>query len=96
MRCPAVCQPPYPHFFTSSELAQAAALVDLPDQNYGAVDLYMICAHFKASGGYYNIVLRQRQAHVIIRHLGDAMTPGGSLDLPAGTPLVILGDFNIY
>jgi endonuclease/exonuclease/phosphatase family metal-dependent hydrolase len=83
--------PPFPR-----ELPQAAALVDLPDDVYGARDVYFICAHFKAGGNFYDIVLRQRQADVIARQLGDAQAPGGSLDLPAGTPLIVLGDFNIY
>jgi endonuclease/exonuclease/phosphatase family metal-dependent hydrolase len=78
------------------ELAQAAALVDLPDEAFGDVDLYVICAHFKASGGTYDILLRQRQADVIMAQVGDALAPGGGFDLPAGTPVVILGDFNVY
>jgi endonuclease/exonuclease/phosphatase family metal-dependent hydrolase len=78
------------------ELAQAAALVDLPDEVYGPRDLYLICAHFKAGGNFYDIVLRQRQADVIMHQLGEALSPGGNLDLPAGTPLIVLGDFNIY
>ena len=83
--------PPFPQ-----ELAQPAALVDLPDDVYGALDLYVICAHFKAGGNVYDRLLRQRQADVIMRQVGDALTPGGNLDLPEDTPLVILGDFNIY
>jgi endonuclease/exonuclease/phosphatase family metal-dependent hydrolase len=78
------------------ELAQAAALIDLPDGQFGALNLYVVCAHFKASGGTYDILLRQRQADVIMRQVGDALTPGGILDLPASTPILILGDFNIY
>jgi endonuclease/exonuclease/phosphatase family metal-dependent hydrolase len=78
------------------ELAQAAALIDLPAAQFGDVDVYVVCAHFKASGATYDILLRQRQADVIMRQIGDALTPGGGLDLPAGTPIVILGDFNIY
>ena len=78
------------------ELAQAAALIDLPDEAYGALDVYVVCAHFKAGGNTYDVLLRQRQADVIMSHVGDALTPTGNLDLAPGTPLIILGDFNIY
>jgi hypothetical protein len=78
------------------ELRQAAALVDLPDEVYGELDIYLICAHFKAGGDFYDILLRQRQADIILRQIGDALTPGDYLDLPTGTPLIVLGDFNIY
>jgi endonuclease/exonuclease/phosphatase family metal-dependent hydrolase len=78
------------------ELPQAAALVDLPQAVYGPLDVYVVCAHFKAGGNVYDVLLRQRQADVIMRQVGDALTPGGNLDLPAGTPLILLGDFNIY
>ncbi|MCO6449303.1 MAG: endonuclease/exonuclease/phosphatase family protein [Caldilineales bacterium] len=77
------------------ELAQAAALVNLPDEQYDR-DMYVLCAHFKASGGYYDIILRQRQADVIMRQIGDANTSGDNLDLPPDTPMLIMGDFNIY
>jgi endonuclease/exonuclease/phosphatase family metal-dependent hydrolase len=78
------------------ELPQAAALVDVPDDVFGSLDVYVVCAHFKSGGNFSDVALRQRQADVIMRHLGDAVSPGGRLDLPAGTPLVVLGDFNIY
>lgn len=38
---------------------------------------------------------RQDQADGLIRFLLDARTPGGSLDLVDGTPIVICGDFNL-
>lgn len=78
------------------ELRQAAALIDLPDPQYGTTDLYVICAHFKAGGTRSDILLRTRQADVIVANLRDLKTPGGELDLPVNTPIVILGDFNIY
>lgn len=77
------------------ELQQAAALIDLPDEQYTA-DLYMICAHFKSSGSRADILLRSRQADVIMAHVRDLTTSGGAIDLPDRTPFVILGDFNIY
>jgi endonuclease/exonuclease/phosphatase family metal-dependent hydrolase len=77
-------------------LDQAAALVDLPDEENGLTDLYVICSHFKSGGGADDISLRQRQADVIMAQVRDFETPGGNLDLPTGTPFVILGDFNAY
>ena len=78
------------------DLRQAAALIDLPNEAFGPQDLYMICAHFKAGGSMDDIQLRTRQGDAIAAHVGDAVTPGGEFDLPAGTPIVVLGDFNIY
>lgn len=78
------------------DLLQAAALVDLPDAEFGSRDVYLVCSHFKSSGGADDIALRQRQADVIIHELADARTPGDSIDLPDLTPLLVLGDFNIY
>src|SRR3990172_2424902 len=77
-------------------LDQAAALIDLPDTEFGASDLYLICSHFKSGGDMGDILLRGRQADVIMAHVRDFETQGGNLDLPAGTPFVILGDFNAY
>jgi endonuclease/exonuclease/phosphatase family metal-dependent hydrolase len=77
-------------------LDQAAGLVDLPDEEAGDTDLYVICSHFKSGGGADDISMRQRQADVIMAQVRDFETPGGHLDLPAGTPFVILGDFNAY
>jgi len=77
-------------------LDQAAALVDLPDRDYGPTDLYVICSHFASGGGLDDILLRARQADVVMRHVRDLETSGGNLDLPSGAPFVILGDFNAY
>lgn len=76
-------------------LAQAAALVDFPDADF-ATDVYVVCAHFKSGGEIADIRTRQRQADALMRHLRDAVTPGELLDLPAQTPIVLLGDFNVY
>jgi endonuclease/exonuclease/phosphatase family metal-dependent hydrolase len=78
------------------DLQQAAARIDLPDDRHGTTDLYVICAHFKSGGSPPDISSRSRQADVIASNLRDLQSPGGDLDLPAGTPIVILGDFNIY
>lgn len=77
-------------------LPQAAALVNLPDELFGPLDIYVFCAHFKASGSIADILMRSRQADVIMSHLRDLTSPGDNLDLPAGTPVIILGDFNVY
>ncbi len=73
----------------------ALALLDLPDETYAA-DLYMVCAHFKSSGGEINVRLRQHQADTLVDWLRDARTPGGKIDLAEGTPWIILGDLNAY
>jgi endonuclease/exonuclease/phosphatase family metal-dependent hydrolase len=73
----------------------AMALVDLPDSEYEN-DIYIICAHFKSAGGHVNIRARQEQADAIINWIGDIKTVGGEIDLPQGTPFVVLGDFNVY
>ena len=78
------------------DLLQAAALVDLPEDQYGSIDLYMICSHFKAAGTLGDILLRNRQADAIMYAVRDFKTPGDEIDLEPGTPFVILGDFNIY
>ena len=39
-------------------LSQAAALINLPDEQYGETDLHMICSHFKAGGQYGDILER--------------------------------------
>lgn len=77
-------------------LAQAAALIDLPDEEYGDTDIYAICSHFKAAGTIADIRLRLRQADAIMGHIHDAITPGDFLDLPANTPYLLIGDYNIY
>ncbi|MDH3944146.1 MAG: endonuclease/exonuclease/phosphatase family protein, partial [Anaerolineae bacterium] len=77
-------------------LPQATALIDLPDEAYGETDLYMICAHFKSGGALGDIFARQRQADTLIAQVRDFKTPGDNIDLPSGTPFILLGDFNVY
>ncbi|GMR10142.1 MAG: hypothetical protein BMS9Abin28_0963 [Anaerolineae bacterium] len=77
-------------------LSQAAALIDLPDEQYGDTDLHVICSHFKAGGQYGDILERASQADAIMAYVRDFKTPGGELDLKPGTPFIILGDFNVY
>ena len=77
------------------ELGHAMALVDLPDAEYEQ-DLYVICAHFQSQGGEANIQVRQDHADAISAWIGDARTPGGEIDVPDATGMVVLGDFNVY
>lgn len=74
---------------------QAMALVDLPDDEY-LTDIYLMNAHFKASGGTTNINRRKQHAAAIIHWIGDIKSPGGAIDLPTDTPVVVLGDLNVY
>lgn len=39
---------------------------------------------------------RQVHADEIVRWIRDIRTPGGEIDLPPNTPIVVLGDFNVY
>jgi endonuclease/exonuclease/phosphatase family metal-dependent hydrolase len=80
---------------SGSDHGHAMALVDLPDSEYDS-DIYLICAHFKSQGGLVNILIRQEQADAIIEWIGDVKTSGGEIDLPQGTPIIVLGDFNVY
>ena len=79
-----------------TDLDQAAALIDLPEEAFGPNDLYVICSHFKSGGSPEDILLRVRQADAVMAHVRDFEAPGGHLDLPPGTPFVILGDFKAY
>jgi endonuclease/exonuclease/phosphatase family metal-dependent hydrolase len=83
------------HGGSITDFGHAVALVDLPDLEY-EVDIYLICAHFQAGGGQANVQSRQEHADAIIEWLGDVRTPGGEIDLLHGTPIVVLGDFNVY
>lgn len=69
-------------------LEQAAALVDLP----GEPDLFLICSHFSAGGNIADERMRQRQADALMGYLRQAQVAA----LNAGTPIAVLGDFNLY
>jgi endonuclease/exonuclease/phosphatase family metal-dependent hydrolase len=77
------------------DFGHAMALVDLPEPDYPE-DLYLVCAHFQALAGQENIEARQKHADMIVGWIRDIRTPGGEIDLPTNTPLVVLGDFNVY
>jgi endonuclease/exonuclease/phosphatase family metal-dependent hydrolase len=83
------------HQGSTIDLGHAMALVNLPDEDYDR-DIYVICAHFKSQGGQADIEARQRHADVIIEWMRDIQTAGGEISLPAFTPIILLGDFNVY
>lgn len=78
----------------AGQRAQSMALVDLPDGTYDR-DIYIINEHYKCCGGSDNEAKRQQQSDAIVNWMRDARTPGESIDLSAGTPMVVLGDLNI-
>lgn len=70
-----------------------ASLIDLPD--YLSKDVLVVNSHFKCCGGISNDETRQREADSFISFILDAKSPGGEIDLPTGTPFMILGDLNL-
>jgi endonuclease/exonuclease/phosphatase family metal-dependent hydrolase len=75
--------------------SQAIALVNLPDAQYPA-DFYILNEHYKCcgSGTSEEDLQRRQQSDSIVNWLRDARTPGGNINLPAGTPFAVLGDLN--
>jgi endonuclease/exonuclease/phosphatase family metal-dependent hydrolase len=69
-----------------------ASLINLPERF--EKDLLVINCHFKCCGGSANDATRQREADATIAFILDAKTPGGVIDLPDQTPIIILGDLN--
>lgn len=84
----------------SSTRGVTIALVDLPDDDYG-VDLYLMGVHLKCCGnpGGSEDESRQRSADAMAHWLGDARgmarPAGDHVVLPANTPILALGDFNL-
>jgi endonuclease/exonuclease/phosphatase family metal-dependent hydrolase len=72
----------------------AMALVRLPRAAFPR-DLYVLNTHHKCCGGDENEALRRKQSDAIAGWVRDARLPGGDIDLPPGTPVVIVGDFNL-
>ncbi len=83
------------HYGNITNFGHALALVDLSDANYEE-DLYLVCAHFQGKGGQANIEARQEHADAVIGWIRDIRTLGDEIDLPPNTPIVVLGDFNVY
>lgn len=71
----------------------AVGLVDLPAHFDG--DLYVICGHFESRDGNDRLRLRNVQADAIVNRISDATTPGGAVNLPSHTSVVVLGDLNV-
>ena len=71
----------------------SVALVDLPDTQYGS-DFYVINHHLQNGCNEAAAALRQQDSDAVIRWLDDARTPDGSVDLPDGTPIAVVGDMN--
>ncbi len=57
-----------------------------------AADLLVVANHWSCCTADAS---RQNQADALIAFLRDARTPGGVIDLPADTPMVAAGDFNL-
>lgn len=83
---------PAPTNHPGLDRGQVMCLVDLPD-SLGVPDVYVIAAHFPS---HRNIHARQRQADSIVRHLRRLRLGGNPEALPTGTPVLILGDMNVY
>lgn len=78
----------------SGQRGLAMALIDLPDDRFAA-DVYVLNNHWKCCGGTDNDPQRQQQADAIANWLRDSRTAGEELDLPTGTPVIVLGDLNL-
>ncbi len=74
----------------------ALAMVDLPDAQF-ETDFYFMNNHFKCCGsvGSWEDNRRQEQADALVNWMRDARTPGGNINLPANTPMAVIGDLNI-
>lgn len=66
-------------------------LVDLA----GTPDLYVMAVHFKCCTTTDDHRRRQIYADAIINWMRDARTAGGFITLPAGTPMLVVGDMNL-
>jgi endonuclease/exonuclease/phosphatase family metal-dependent hydrolase len=79
-----------------SSTSVAMALVDLPDAQFDT-DFYFMNTHFKCCGGVgsWEDDKRQEQADALVNWMRDARTPGGNVNLPVDTPMVVVGDLNI-
>lgn len=73
---------------------QAMALVDLPDR-LSDRDLYIMNEHYKCCSQRGSERKRQQQSDAVANWMHDARTAGGSIDLPHGTPMIVLGDLNL-
>jgi endonuclease/exonuclease/phosphatase family metal-dependent hydrolase len=73
----------------------AMALVNLPDTEFD-VDFYFMNSHFKCcSDQGFEEDRRRQQADALVNWMRDARTPGGHVNLSAGTPMAVVGDLNV-
>jgi endonuclease/exonuclease/phosphatase family metal-dependent hydrolase len=79
-----------------SSTSVALAVVDLPNELFDT-DFYFMNSHFKCCGttGSSEDLQRQRQADALVNWMRDARSPGEYVNLPAGTPMAVVGDLNI-
>lgn len=89
--------PLFPNAFQLPDfhLGHVMCLVDLPDAP-NRPDLYLFAAHFRSRGGEANTRARQIHADTLVRslrRLRDASSPDA---LSTGTPILIVGDLNVY
>ncbi|MBN2560865.1 MAG: endonuclease/exonuclease/phosphatase family protein [Phycisphaerae bacterium] len=73
---------------------QAMALVDLPNHAYDR-DIYVMNEHYKCCDDNRSEEKRQQQSDALVSWMHDARSPDGSVGLPYGTPMVVLGDLNL-
>lgn len=69
-----------------------AALIDLPATF--DTDLLVIAVHLKCCSGYDG--QRQDQIDDVMSFVRDALSPGGTITLAPDTPIIVLGDTNMY
>ncbi len=67
-----------------------ACLIDLPE-HFGT-DLFLIVGHFSCCDLEES---RQLQSDAVAALIEEAKNPGGRVDLPAGTPMILTGDLNL-
>lgn len=79
-----------------SSTSYAISLVDLPDDQFDT-DFYFMNSHFKCCGdvGSSEDQQRQRQADALVNWMRDAREPGEFVNLPADTPMAVVGDLNL-
>lgn len=77
----------------SSTRGVVIGLVDLPDGIHDR-DFYVMGVHFKCCSGTAEDAARQQHADAVAAWMGDARTPGGRINLPPGTPMLLVGDVN--
>lgn len=78
------------HWLILPNHRMTAAWIDLPADD--TTDLLLINAHLRCCSANTQ---RQQEADALAAFLRDAKQPGGRLQLPEGTPIIIAGDLNL-